>query len=404
MRCPWIFKSKTPANEDTSSVDGNGRRSVRMNPLLLKAALLTEGIQAEKEALRDVGVLYKEQNHGLFGWDFENHVELKTPDDFFLQDGTVVQFRLNRKSPYMVRRRDGRLVLFHNDEDLGDVRWIERPAYYGQKTSKGNDMIRIGQVGGADNLFFCYQNYCSHFAKNQQCSFCNLVSTSQVYGSVMKKKDFEEIGEVARAAWADGIVRHVNITGGCFNSQTEVRVITQLLAAIRAATGFERVPGVLLPSPAKGDAIQQYYDAGITSLGYSMEIWNERYYQAICPGKAASTSHSEFIQSIQAAIAVFGPGNVYAMFVMGLEPKETFLEGVKILSQLGANVTPYVWAANPGSKLSGHRAPFPEWFEETTREAADIVRTSGVPSGERNNCSRCDGNNLLLDALRLNSG
>ena len=371
------------------------------NYLLLKASLLTEGIQAESEALRDIGTLYKEQNHGLFGWDFENHVEVKVPDDFFLEDGTVVQFRLNRKSHYVVRSRDGGLTLFRGEEELCGVRWIERPGYYGKKTSKGNDMIRIGQVGGADNLFFCYQNYCSHFAKNQQCAFCNLVSTSKVYGSVMKKKDFEEIGEVAREAWSEGNVRHVNITGGCFNNQAEVRVITDLLASIRAATGFDRVPGVLLPSPAKGDAIQRYYDAGITSLGYSMEIWDERYYQAICPGKAATTTHGEFIESIRAAVKVFGEGNVYAMLVMGLEPKETFLEGIKTLTGLGANVTPYVWAANPGSKLSGHRAPFPEWFEETTLEAAQIVRNSGVPSGEKNNCSRCDGNTLLLDALKL---
>ena len=372
------------------------------NYLLLKASLLTEGIQAEPEALRDVGVLYKEQNHGLFGWDFENHVELKVPDDFFLEDGTVVQFRLNRKSPFIVRSWDERLTLFRGEEELCGVRWIERPAYYSKKTAKGNEMIRIGQVGGADNLFFCYQNYCSHFAKNQQCAFCNLVSTSEVYGSVMKKKNFEDMGEVAREAWSEGGVRHVNITGGCFNHHAEVRVITELLASIRSGTGFDRVPGVLLPSPAKGDAIQQYYDAGITSLGYSMEIWDERYYQAICPGKAASTSHTEFIELIRAAVKVFGAGNVYAMLVMGLEPKETFLDGVKTLTGLGANVTPYVWAANPGSKLSGHRAPFPEWFEETTREAAQIVRNSGVPSGENNNCSRCDGNTLLLDALKWN--
>ena len=372
-----------------------------VNYLLLKAALLTEGIRAEPEALREVGVRYKEQNHGLFGWDFENHVDLKVPDDFFLEDGTVVQFRLNRRSPYVVRQCETDRVLFRDEEALCVVRWIERPAFYGKKSSRGNEMIRIGQVGGADNLFFCYQNYCSHFAKNQQCAFCNLVSTSKVYDSVIKKKDFSEIGEVAGEAWSEGRVRHVNITGGCFNHQAEVRVITELLAAIRSGTGFDRVPGVLLPSPARGDAIRQYYDAGITALGYSMEIWDERFYQALCPGKAATTSHSEFIELIREAVKVFGEGNVYAMLVMGLEPKATFLAGVKAISELGANVTPYVWAANPGSKLSGHRAPFPEWFEETTLEAAQIVRNHRLPSGERNNCSRCDGNTLLLDARRL---
>jgi len=72
--------------------------------LLLKASLLTEGIRAEAECLREVGTRYKEQNHGLFGWDFENHQQMKAPDDVGLEDGSVVQFRLNSRSPYIVRQ------------------------------------------------------------------------------------------------------------------------------------------------------------------------------------------------------------------------------------------------------------------------------------------------------------
>jgi hypothetical protein len=369
------------------------------NTLNLKAALLTEGVRAETEALAGLGSIYKEQNHGLFGWDFENHVDLKAPDDFLLEDGTVVQFRLNSSSPYLVRLVKGALRVTKNGEDLAGASWIKRPAFYDKKTSKGTPMIRVGQVGGADNLFFCYQNYCSHFSKNRQCAFCNLVATSKTYASVEKKKDFEEIGEVAAAAFAEGAVRHMNITGGCFESGAEVRMISELLSSLKRHTGFDRVPGVLLPSAAKGDAIRSYYDAGITSLGYSMEIWDDRLYRALCPGKADSTPHDVFVKSIGEAVKVFGAGNVYTMFVMGLETKETFLEGVKAVTDLGANVQPYVWAPNPGSKMSGHRAPFPEWYEETILEAAEIIRKSGVPSGEANNCARCDGNALLLDAI-----
>lgn len=372
--------------------------------LLLKAELLTEGVSAEPESLRDVGTKFKEQNHGLFGWDFENHKDLKVPDDFFLQDGSVVQFRLNNKSPYVIKKYNDTLYLTLKEEKVCEVRWIDRPAYYDKQTSKGNAMRKIGQIGGADNLFFCYQNYCSHFSKNKQCTFCNLVSTSKTYDSVMKKKDFEDIGEVAREAWSEGIVKHVNITGGCFNSQKEIEIISTLLSSIRSSTGFDRVPGVLLPSPAKGDSIKAYYDTGITSLGYSMEIWDDKLYQAICPGKAENTTHREFVESVEQAVNVFGAGNVYVMLVMGLETKETFLEGVRASASIGANITPYVWAPNPGSKLSGHRAPFAEWYAETILEAADIVIQNKVPSGEYNNCYRCDGNTLLLDALRKRAG
>jgi hypothetical protein len=371
------------------------------NSLLLKAALLTEGVRADSESLREVGTKFKEQNHGLFGWDFENHIDLKVPDDFCLPDGTIVQFRLNSKSPYHVKTHEGKFVLQFNHSKLCEVNWIERPAYYNTKTARGNNMIKIGQIGGKDSMFFCYQNYCSHFSRNEQCSFCNLVSTSKVYDSVMKKKNLDEIGEVTQAAWVEGAVKHVNITGGCFNPKQEVAVVSELLKSIREHTGFDKVPGVLLPSPAKGDTIDQYYETGIGALGYSMEIWDEQTYKAICPGKSESTSHYEFVRSIEKAVKVFGEGNVYGVFVMGLEPKETFLDGVKTLSGLGANVVPFVWSPNPGSKLAGHRAPFAEWYLDTILEAADIVYENKVPKRTENHCYLCDGNSLLHDALRL---
>ncbi len=117
------------------------------NSLFLKAALLTEGVRADSESLREVGTKFKEQNHGLFGWDFENHIDLKVPDDFCLPDGTIVQFRLNSKSPYHVKAHEGKFNLHFNDSELCEVNWIERPIYYNAKTTHGNDMIKIGQIG-----------------------------------------------------------------------------------------------------------------------------------------------------------------------------------------------------------------------------------------------------------------
>jgi hypothetical protein len=86
---------------------------------------------------------------------------------------------------------------------------------------------------------------------------------------------------------------------------------------------------------------------------------------------------------------------------MGLEPKKTFIEGIKKITELGANVVPFVWSPNPGSQLEGHRAPTGAWFVDTILEASDIVYQSGVPAGTENHCYRCDGNSLLHDALRI---
>ena len=370
--------------------------------LKLKAELLVNGVNATSEALKEVGSRYKEQNHGLFGWDFEDHANIALPDDFALPDGTVVQFRRNSRSAYLVHLTNGELMLSDGKRDVYPVRWLPRPAYYDLKTVSGNKMVKIGQIGGEDCLFFCYQNYCSHFSQNEQCLFCNLVATSTTYDSVLKKKETQDIGEVAEAAFSEGKVRHVLLTGGCFNHQKEIELVSNIVQSIRTRTGFDRVPGTILPSPPRDiSEIRKYYDSGIKAIGFSMEIWDKKLYQAICPGKAKNVSHEAFVNSIRTAVEVFGEGNVYGVFVMGLEPKETFLEGVKELAGLGANIVPFVWSPNPGSKLAGHRAPTSQWYADTILEAADIVYAAKVPPGTENHCYRCDGNSLLHDALRL---
>jgi hypothetical protein len=370
--------------------------------LKLKAELLVEGIQATPEALKEMGKEYKEQNHGLFGWDFEDHVGMVLPDDFLLPDGTVVQFRKNGRSPYRVSVIGNDLTLSSAEKSICKVEWIPRPTYYGKETTNRHPMVKIGQIGGEDCLFFCYQNYCSHFSKKEECLFCNLVSTSKTYDSVLRKKETEDIGEVAKAAFAEGRVKHVLLTGGCFNHQEEIERVGDILKSIREKTGLDRVPGTILPSPAREeDEIKRYYDTGIKAIGFSMEIWDEKLYEAICPGKSKNVSHGSFIRSIQTAVKIFGEGNVYGVFVMGLEPKKTFLEGVREITEMGANIVPFVWSPNPGSKLEGHRAPTSHWFVETILEASGIVCEARIPSGTDNHCYRCDGNSLLHDALRL---
>jgi biotin synthase-like enzyme len=368
--------------------------------LLLKAQILVEGIRAENECLIGIGDKFKAQNHGLFGWDFETHKNISLPDDFILPDGTVVQFRLNSKSDFFIKNVNGKLILFNKENDICEVNWIKQPEFYTKKTSLNHEMVKVGQIGGEDCLFICYQNYCSHFSNNKQCQFCNLVATSNTYNTVLKKKDFDSIGEVTASAWSEGIVNHILLTGGCFSSETEVEIVTNIINSIKKHTGMNRIPGTILPSPAKGDNIKKYFDTGIKAIGYSMEIFDESLYKAICPGKSENTTHKEFLDSIKNAVSIFGEGNVYGVLVMGLETKDTFLEGVKTITDLGANVVPFVWSPNPGSKLSGHRAPFPEWYFETIQEAAEIVIQSKIPLGEENHCYKCDGNSLLHDAIR----
>ncbi|MCL4535443.1 MAG: radical SAM protein [Bacteroidetes bacterium] len=372
--------------------------------LSIKAKLLTEGIRATPRALAGLGTIHKEQNHGLFGWDFEDHVGRLLPDDFVLSDGTVVQFRGNSGSPYVLDADGDGLALFEGEERLDAAGLIPRPPFYSTALADGTPMVKIAQVGGEDCFFVCYQNYCSHFARGQQCLFCNLVATKETYDSVLTRKQVAQIAEVAAAAFAEGNCKHILLTGGCFSARKEVETVVDIVSAIRNALGVDVVPGTVLPSPATNpDHIRAYREAGIAAIGYSMEIWDEALFRAICPGKSSTTGHRQFVAAIEEAVRVFGPGNVYGVFVLGLEPRDTFLDGVRSLTSIGANVVPFVWSPNPGSRMEGHSAPGWSWYVDVMQEAAEVVARSGVPAGTENHCYRCDGNSMLHDALRLRS-
>jgi len=376
-----------------------------IDTLELKGDLLTEGAHATASALEGVGTIYKEQNHGLFGWDLEDHGEEKLPDDFLLGDGTVVQFRKNSRSPFLVERaEDGKLFLQKSGEAVCPISWIPRPSFYERSTSDGTPMVKIGQIGGEDCFFICYNNYCAHFSKGKECLFCNLVDTARKYRGVITRKQADQIGETAAAAFREGAAKHILMTGGCFGNEKEVDVVETILAAIRKQTGLDRIPGTLLPSPPEDLAsLRRYHDAGIEAVAFSLEIWDEPLYRALCPGKAGDTPRRKYLESLEEAVRVFGPGNVYGVFVMGLEPADSLFTGVDALSSLGAHVVPFVWSPNPGSRLYGHRAPRGAWYAENVRRFAEIIASKNLPPSI-NHCRKCDGNNMLHDALdRLSS-
>lgn len=368
----------------------------------LKATLLVEGINVDQPAMEGVGVEFKEQNHGLFGWDFKNHKDIQLPDDFVLSDGTVVQFRYNPDSLYKMVKQNGTRRIVKGETEFDTVTLIPRPLYYDKQTRNGVTMRKIAQIGGEDCFFICYNNYCSYFSKDMECAFCNLVSTKKTYNAVVAKKPIDDMIETAITSFTEGNYNHILLTGGCYSKQKEIEFVTKIVEGIRDALKTDSVPGTILPSATvEEDAIRRYHDTGIGAIGYSMEIWDEAFYKAICPGKAQSTSHDEYFDAIKKAVKIFGAGNVYAVFVMGLEPRDTFLEGIQAAYDIGANVVPFLWSPNPGSRFEGHRAPFAEWYTDTTMQAAEIVVKSGVPSGDENHCYRCDGNSLLHDAVRI---
>lgn len=379
----------------------------RRDEILLKARLLVEGVRIDDPALRGVGGEHKEQVHHLFEYDFDLHTTRLYPAELRLPGGSVVQVRLNARSPLSVDRRDGALMLEEAGRAVTTLQWLERPAFYRLHTTSGTPMPSIAELVGEDCLSVCHTNACVTFSDGKQCLFCNLNHTPRLYEEVLIRKRAAEVGETAAAAFREGVARHFTITGGILTGERETGILETYLEAFREATGFAEIPGyVILTPPHDLSRIERLRRLGVQGIGFNLECWNPAFFRAMCPGKEERIGYERYREALRAAVEIFGPGGrVFSGFVAGIEPMEYLLEGIQSLAEEGIASIPLVWSPSSGTRFHGHRPPYAEWYVELSERAATLMvrhlkRDPDAPAEEPLRCVRCQTQCLLQDVLQ----
>ncbi|MBF8250412.1 MAG: Biotin synthase [Deltaproteobacteria bacterium] len=96
----------------------------------IKMDLMIEGVNIQESALEGVGTKYCEKI--IFLFDYTRY-GLKggtlLPGEMMLPEGTCYMVMYDTRSPYLVRKEDGALVLEKNGKFVSTVRWNERPEY-----------------------------------------------------------------------------------------------------------------------------------------------------------------------------------------------------------------------------------------------------------------------------------
>jgi hypothetical protein len=374
--------------------------------LQLKARLLVDGVQVSASALEGVGGPHKEQVHHLFEYDFDVHAADRQPAELQLPGGSVVQVRMNHRAPFRVERSDGALVLLEHGRDPIEVSWLPRPAFYDETVSSGRPMTAIAELVGADCLSVSHTNACLTFSNDKQCAFCNLNYTPRQYDDVVVRKRAEEVGEVAGAAFADGVARHFTITGGILPGDREIGLLETYLEAFREGTGLTQIPGYVIMTPPEDlRSLERLHALGLQGVGFNLECWDEAWFKAVCPGKQERIGYERYREAQRVAVEIFGSGGrVFSGFVAGIEPMPLLLEGVQALAEEGVASIPLVWSPSAGTRLEGHRSPYGEWHLELAEKAAALMirhlkRDVGAPREAGPRCTLCQTQCLLQDVM-----
>jgi radical SAM protein (TIGR04043 family) len=131
-------------------------------------------------------------------------------------------------------------------------------------------------------------------------------------------------------------------------------------------------------------------DAGIDSLGMHLEAVSETVRARIMPGKA-QVSVQRYFAAFEAAVPVFGHGQVSSYILAGLGDTKKQILGI-CERLVGIGVYPFVVPFVPiaGTPLESHPTPPPAFMHDILAPLSEMLRAAGIRSSDiKAGCGKC---------------
>jgi biotin synthase-related radical SAM superfamily protein len=137
----------------------------------------------------------------------------------------------------------------------------------------------------------------------------------------------------------------------------------------------------IIGAPEDVSILPKYKEAGFSNISHNLEVWDKNLFGLVCPGKSKRNGGWEhWLGSLEAAVDVFGKGNVHTNLVGGLEPKDSILEGIEYLASKGIVAHFSVFRPEKGTPFEGYRSPEASFHWEIVDKATDIFLRYGFSS------------------------
>jgi radical SAM protein (TIGR04043 family) len=284
---------------------------------------------------------------------------------------------------------DGTSVLRHASIPIARIEFPKTPRFYARSTADGIPYSHIATLHGRDVLATTVLQTCIRYdSRRKTCQFCS-IGQSLAAGRTIAHKTPEQLAEVACAAVAlDGVKHMVLTTGTPPTSDRGAAILTDSARAIKAAVDL---PIQAQCEPPDDDAwFMRMREAGVDTLGMHLEAVTAEVRQRIMPGKA-SVPLSRYFSAFEAAVKVFGRGQVSTYILAGLgDTREAILDMSRRLLDLG--VYPFVVPFVPisGTPLEGHPAPDPAFMRSVLEPLGAMVAAAGLRSSDiKAGCGKC---------------
>lgn len=295
------------------------------------------------------------------------------------------------ESPYVVEPvgEGGRGRLSVDGVVIADLAFPATPKFHALSTADGIPYSKIAVLHGRDVLATTVLQTCIRYqSRTKTCRFC-AIGQSLAAGRTIERKTPAQLAEVARAAVdLDGVRQMIMTTGTPAGPDRGCAMLEESVLAVKAAVDLPIQ--VQCEPPDDFGWFRRLKDAGADGLGMHLEVIGEDLRRRLMPGKA-EVPVSRYFEAFEAAVAVFGRGQVSTYILAGLG--DTVGEILAVCEKLVAiGVYPFVVPFVPisGTPLESHPTPAPEFMHAVLEPLSALLVAAGTTAAtQKAGCGRC---------------
>lgn len=315
------------------------------NPGYLKIDLMLKGIRVDGRVFKKAGF---DKCHDLA--DITCGLDIMLPRNTWVTAPYAEDFV--KESPYELIEKDNRFFITDGDESV-KVSVVPTPKFYQLKTKSGIRLSKIGLVHGG-YVAITPATQCDFFNKAIECRYC--AGSPDIQEGKGKKYTVEDVLETVEAAYKEGKAEIVYLSIGF--SETPDGGIEFLKPYIKAIKKhFNTLIAVETLPPKENRWIDETYAVGADSVLYNLEIFDERLFKEICPGRDRLIGRKRYLEALRHAASIFPNGTVASHLIVGLEPIESTMAGIDFFTSIGIVPILPLYKPPAGAKPLQHKMP-----------------------------------------------
>ena len=353
-------------------------RIIKKSPLEIKISLLNQGLQITdlaKEFLNKTGRI----RNAVF-----SAVDITILSNLHIN--CPVNIKFSDLSPWKIDVSDNNeLWLYYYCFPLCTVE-IDFEDKYCNRITESNIKFSNICFWATDRLRIHHNLTCCLKENGVGCKFCEILPCN-------KKLSLHDIFSVLDY-YIDNAntFNHFLIGGGSEPREQEYKTILKIVKHIRKKSD-KKIYVMSLP-PKNTTVLSDYFNAGVTQIGFNIEIFNPSIAQCIMPGKGKITRR-EYFDALEKSTHFWGnSGNVRSLIIVGLEQRASLVSGIEKLCQLGVMPILSVFRPIPGTFMENVVPPSNNFLRKLYVECESICIRYNLHLGP--DCAYCQNNTLSL--------